>query len=325
MRRALVVALAVGAAFAVAAVLAALDDPSGFRNSDGRSFEHVASNPFGDGRVLADDPFVDGTAYRMGRVLYPLLAWVLAAGQSGLVLTTLVVVAVAGFAASVFVAAVLAQMRGRPAVLGVVVVCTPFAIRWLFQPWAVAEPLVLALLLGVAWAYMTDRRSLAIGLLALAILGRESVAVVLVPLLWIEWRRVGARNAARWLLALVPYAAWVAWLGLRVGTLPFLDPAPSRRGALGWPLMPMVDVVTAPFGTWQGLAILAGVVTLVVAVFVALRSSWTPVTQMGLALSAVVACFGPSVWGLWGEALRVMAPAQALVLLALAVGVSGRG
>jgi hypothetical protein len=319
--RAAVLALVVGALFGVATLARTGDAPSPYRNSDGRAFEHVAQDPFGDGAGLARD---DGTAYRMGRILSPAAAWVLALGRPAGVMTALMALAIFGFAMSVFFAALLVRSRGAPIGIALAVVCTPFAYFWLFDPTAVADPLVLALLLAAALAYIHDRSALAVVLAALVVLGRESAAIAFVPLAFIDWRREGARYASRWLLALVPYAAWCLWLRLRVGELPFFDPAAARRDAFRFPGVGVIDTFTSSIGLYNELVVLVGLCTVIAAIYVSIRMAWTPVTAMALALAVVIVCFGPSVWGLWGEALRVMATAQAFVLLALAVGIAQR-
>ena len=72
---------------------------------------------------------------------------------------------------------------------------------------------------------------------------REAAVLALVPLAAATVRRRGWRNALPWLATPVPLVLWWTWVRARVGQWPFLDPSPSRRDALSWPLGGVVQVV----------------------------------------------------------------------------------
>src|SRR5215470_439191 len=75
-------------AAAVTAVMIAVVSAQGYGallRSDAQHFYRVALDPFGDGRIFAGSEEGAGTAYRYGRILFPLAAWVLALGQRRLI------------------------------------------------------------------------------------------------------------------------------------------------------------------------------------------------------------------------------------------------
>jgi hypothetical protein len=73
-------------------------------------------------------------------------------------------------------------------------------------------------------------------------------------------------------------------------------------------------------GPYTGLFILA-VLTVGAAGWLQTRRRWFPLTQGAMLLSLLNLCLKPGVLRYWGDALRVMGPAQVLVLLAM-VGTS---
>ena len=108
--------------------------------------------------------------------------------------------------------------------------------------------------------------------------------------------------------AFVPLAAWYLWVDVRVGGWPFADPAASRRDALALPFTALHLARPA--------VLLIGAVTVVAAVLATRRTRWFPIVPGAVCLAALIPCYGPSVWALSGEALRVMVPAQVLLILA---------
>src|SRR6476659_4611048 len=86
--------------------------------SDAQHFYRVALDPFGDGRIFAGATEWTGTAYRYGRILFPLAAWVLALGQRQLIPVTLPLVYIGGILLFATLACARSARAGRPPILG---------------------------------------------------------------------------------------------------------------------------------------------------------------------------------------------------------------
>jgi hypothetical protein len=289
-----------------------------YGHSDAPWFLAVAKHPFGSGHPFPGDPLIQGVAYRYGRIMLPLFGWLLGAGQPRAVPWSLAI----AFALSVWLlGSVLAEVAGRSrlrrAASAVLLAC-PFTLLWLNAPAVVSEPLAAGL---VILAYLFDRdgnqRAARISAAA-ALLTRESALLAIVPLIARAWKTDGRSGLRRWMMVGLPYAAWSLWVLLRVGALPVFDPASDRRRAF-----------VAPFVGWFGLlrqhpagaqifALVIGVLTIAAALTVLARSprprmfAWAAVSS-----SVIIACFGPSVWNLPTEALRVMLPTHALFIVAI--------
>jgi hypothetical protein len=192
---------------------------------DGQWFFYIAHDPF----LRAPDPetFLDLPAYRYARILYPLLAWMLALGQPAALPWSLL--AVNYLAALVGTVACIDLLRQ----LG--------ASRWLALAYAfsppvligvtasLAEPTALALAVaGIALA-LRGRHWPAGIVLALAVLAREPsillpVGFGLYALARLDWRR-----AVAYLLPLAAPIAWHLWIWVKVGVLPSAQ-SPSNFG-----------------------------------------------------------------------------------------------
>ena len=318
----------VGVIGAVVMVIVALTSPSGslFR-SDALYFRLVAEHPFGNAHALATHVASAGDAYRYGRILYPLVAWILAVGNTGWVHWTLPVVDLAALVVLAAVAAELVARRGRPVERALVILLVPGV--WLTVAIAFSEVFVLALVLVLYLAVVDGRSRVApfvVG--ALALLARETAALAIAPLVLVALRDRRWRDVGAWALTVVPLVVWWAWVRHAVGQWPPLDPSVSRREALSYPLGGVIRVIhegahADHFAAWAlGAATVAG------AIYVFARARWFPITAGALLYGLLIVCFGPNAMRFSGEAIRLMAPAQALTLLALAarpaVRVSGR-
>lgn len=148
---------------------------------DGQFYYLLALNPFTPHPALPGAHF-DIPAYRAQRILYPLLAWALSlGGRPTLVPTMLVVVNLAAIIAIGWLAATLAQRFGAQPCWGVLVAFYPGLLLSLARD--LAEPLALACALaGLLFAH--DRRwGWAAAALSLAILARETTALIALALL----------------------------------------------------------------------------------------------------------------------------------------------
>jgi hypothetical protein len=316
-------ALAVGAAAAAIAALAMMVNVVQhgqdylFRN-DAEFFWVVARDPFGSGDLFRPVAAITGNAYRYGRPLYPVLAWLLALGRPSVVRTTMMVVELLSFGAMVALAAELVARRGRRPFDAMAVLLVPGV--WWAVIIAISEPLVMALMLLVFVLHHDGRRGWALVAAAALLLTRETAVLALLPLAWADARRVGWVRAAAWLgAALVPLAAWWTWVRVRVGAWPFLDPSESRRGALDLPLRGYLRFrgdVTA--GHVLAFALVAA--TVVAAIWVWRRRPWFPITDAALLFAVLLLFLGPNATRFPGEVLRLMMPAQVLVALAIIAG-----
>ena len=286
------------------------------RISDGPFFLAVGRHPFAGGG-LPGNPLVYGVAYRYGRILFPLTGWLVALGRPSWVPATLVGVYVVSFGAWVAFAAEHLRRNGRRPVLALWILALPFALLAFIQPVLVSEPMAGALLLLVYLYEREGRRRAALAVAALLILTREPMVLALLPLMWTGWkaRRVAAMRD--WALVVAPYAAWMMWVRLRVGQFPFLDPSISRRQALAVPFVGWTSVLrSGPSGT-QEVGVVIALVTVLAAVVIALRGRWRyPLTHGALALCLIVPFLGVSVFRFSGEAVRVLAPIQSVLLIA---------
>lgn len=305
------VALGAGAVFTLAALA---EQRSLAIGSDGPHFEAVAGDLFGDGSAIRA-PSINGTAYRYGRVLYPLLSWLTVGGQSHFIRLGLGIVFSVSLGAAVVLAAWLLEQRGRNPYGALIVLATPFVLLWLRDPVYVADPTALALVLAVYVAFACRRDGYGRGLAALAFLARETTVLALLPVIWRDVRHGSTRSRVGWVAAAGPYLAWSVWLRARMGTWPFTDPAPSRRDALGAPVVSIVDAVGRSSDGRLALSVGIGIATFVLA-FVGWRvRSWFPIAA-GAALSAVIVPFlGSNAWPFPFEVSRVLFTAQVLAAL----------
>ena len=309
------IAAAIVAAVVMVVMVATKGQKSLFRN-DAEFYWLVARDPFGDGAVFI--PFQEemGRAYRYGRILFPAIAWVLAAGQASIVPWTLMVVDVLAFGATVWLAAELCALRGRTH-RGLAVLLVPA--MWVALVIAVSEPLVFALILGTYLLWLRGQRAPALLVAAALLLAREAAAVALLPILWRDLRERGVRVLAGWALVPVPLLAWWVYVRARVGEWPFLDDSISRREALSPPLGGALTIVREGASGDHVVAFVLGALTIACAVWVARRFVWWPISQGALAYALLLLLLGPNAWRYPGEAIRLMGPAQILIVLAVAV------
>ncbi len=305
------VALGTGAVFAIAVTT---HQHSLDLASDSPHFEAIARHPWGDGSDIIA-PSINGTAYRYGRILYPLLAWAIAGGQSQLIRLSLSIVFSVSLGVAVGLAAWLLAQRGRNPHAALAILATPFVLLWLRDPVFVADPTAMALVLAVYVAFTCRRDGIGRGLAALAFLTRETTVLAFLPVIWRDLRHGTNRGRLGWVAAAVPYLGWAVTLRIRMDSWPFTDPAPSRREALALPMTGIMDGVGRASDGQLALGVAIGVGSLALA-WVGWRArSWFPVAA-GAALSACVIPFlGPNVWPFPFELSRVLFVVQVLGVL----------
>lgn len=182
-------------------------DPQGTEGYDGQFVYYIAIDP--DPAHVA--PKLDVPAYRYQRILYPMMARLLAAGDPKWIPWTLIVIAVAAHTAGTLAVTGLMADYGQP---------TRYALAYGLWAGLVAaaaldlhEPLAYALV-AAAWLARRKRRTLlGAGLMGLALFAKETSLVF-----WGAWLAADlvasqTRRRAAWLaLAAAPFALWQIWL-----------------------------------------------------------------------------------------------------------------
>ena len=295
-------------------------------SGDPLSFLRVGRDPFGDGDALQADAAVHGIAYRYGRILFPLLGWVVAGGHGPHLAWTLPLVAVAAFGACAAIAAVLAHDAGQPPVRGLAVAAVPTLVTPTVMVYG--EAVAFALLLGTYALYLRRHVRAAWVAAALVPLAREALLLALLPLAFDRIRTRGARAVLALLSAVLPAAVWCTWVRWRIGDFPMLDDSVSRREALGLPFAGTVRAISEgpPFVVGVAAVLTAAVaaVTFVVAVIVVVRHRTDRLlSAAALVTAALGLCLGAQAYRFPIDGLRVLAPPH--VLLAVIAVRANRG
>lgn len=304
-------------ALGVLATLIAVGPHVFYGHGDAELFRAVAWSPLGDGRHFPGDPLAQGVAYRYGRIFFPFLGWFFGFGRRAWITWSLAVVYAASVGAWIAATAEhLARGRRDPR-LALLVLLLPFTLVWARLPIVVGEPLAGALVL-ITYLYAEDRKHVrAIVAAALTILTREALAIAFVPLIWRSYRERGVRGLGQWGLAFVPYSIWSLSVRVRMGHFPFLDPASTRRYAVALPFVGWIQALRDHVGHGAAAGLVIGGATIVVALVTAVRDRGrSPIVQGALITCGFILCYGWAVWEYSTEAVRVMAPAQAMLLVA---------
>jgi hypothetical protein len=284
---------------------------------DGQFYYRLALAPFATdthiGGVVFDHP-----AWRMQRILLPVLARMLALGQPVAIPWALLGVNLAAVFAIAWLASALARRCSLPAVF-------PAAIAF-WPGWQIAlehdttEIVATALLLAAVTAYLRERVAVYAVLLASASLARETAILAGAGILLVEgWRLLHGPRPRRWgravcaLLALLPFLVWRQIVAAR------WQGAAQAHGIAhnaGWPLLGWVQAIAAnilnrgvgaapaPHGRMMRLTILAGIAMVTLVTIPALRAAWRGLADdrvagpaLGwlfiLALMAVLTANGP--------------------------------
>jgi hypothetical protein len=278
---------------------------------DGQYYYRLALDP---GLTRDVGITLDKPAYRQQRLLYPLLAHVLALGQDDWVPASLLVLNVFGLALLGVLGALYARDMGLSPWYGLGLALFPGFAFTLARD--LAEILEACLLVGCALALRRDRAAAAAVLLALAVLTRETAVVLAATLLavalWSRLRR-GYWPAALTAAGLCGLACSVLVqvdVGLRWGGLPVLNGSAN----LAWPFSAPLQYVTT-VGTLGRLefAWFAGVVGCALLS----RPTKAPLVGNALRLSllpylALLVCLSWLVWA--GDVAWLRAGTEAFVL-----------
>jgi hypothetical protein len=203
---------------------------------DGQFFYRLALNPLNFHHtaygITMDRP------YRYMRIGYPVLTWLVSAGQHFLVPVMLVVINIAAIGALGYLGAIFAARGGRHALAGLLIPGYFGLLTSLSRD--TAEPLAAVCLLAGLLAVRSRRPVLAAVLLAYGALTRETVmvavaAIAIMRVIGILRRRTtGARPSREDLAWLVPSAAFAAWqvvVKAATGSVPLLADGGRNAGA----------------------------------------------------------------------------------------------
>lgn len=159
---------------------------------------------------------------RYQRILYPVLVWLLALGQDGLIPLMMSLVNVLAIGVGTWLMALWLAELGRPPWLALFYGLSLGHV--LVIQYALPGAVALLFSLAGAYAYLQrGRAGLAMVLFTLALLARETSVLLLAPLvLWTLYKR-RFKEMIILGLALAPYLAWIGALWLRFGSLEMME------------------------------------------------------------------------------------------------------
>jgi hypothetical protein len=270
---------------------------------DGQFYYRMALAPF-DLRQPLYGVKMDEPAYRMQRIVYPMLAWAVSLGQPRLVPLALLLINLVGIAAIAFLAARLARRLELPAIAPVAIMLWPGFLVTLTHD--TTEILSAAFIMAALDRYFAGRLLGFVILGAIATLTREIGVLVLGGLFVYEVLSRRPRRAIACALAVVPFLVWRQLQTIIWGTVP----SSAAMDALTWPLVGLVQTFASilsgayviPTGirgvimrayAFVSIAFLVAFSALMVSRFIsgrkALVAAWLPL----IALMSILAANGP--------------------------------
>lgn len=310
-RRGLILAMVVAGAVAAGALFAA-------------SRGHVDRMAYGDGliyRYVAEhlttppnqvDPVVSsrGSSLRYGRVGFPLLIWLTAAGHNAAMpYTQAILIILAAGAAG----AATSKIFPRAGPVGALIcfVAPGFALSVVG---GYGEVLATALALWAVLLVERRRYLAAAVLLALAMLTRENAGAVLIGILAWEVVHKRGRNASVLLLSVVPVGAWYVFVDQRFGHFPLLDPyLRQTTDTIATPFVAVWHSITS--GTSASIAVAAVHLILALVAFFLWRKDLLAAVAAASGLQVLAS--GPFAWHFIGDAMRAFTFLELFLLLTL--------
>lgn len=304
--------------------------PVGPTGYDGQFYYRLALDPFSSSRTVHGIAF-DAPAYRYQRIGYPLIVWLLSAGQQSLVPALLIGVNYVGICLVPLLAGRYGVHVGRHAWWGALIGVYPGFIYTITRD--LTEIVAVVFLLAGLLALRLRRDVLAGVMLAAAVLTRETTLLVSGAGLLVALacrRRPGATGVRPWrpfAAAVLVYAVWQLVMVALWG-VPSVAAGSSTLGApfrgLGGLVQDVSALSTAIRWIWAAeLLLLAGLAIVVAASLRATRAG--PVVALAWCLYAAFAVFySGSVWE--GDTAFLRALTEFFVLGALCLmGAPGRG
>jgi len=202
---------------------------------DGQFYYRLALDPLTNQRVEYGIT-IDHPAYRQQRILYPVLARIVALGANSRVPWSMIMVNYLAVCGLAFSAARLAGLFAMPAIYGLVIPFFPGVLLGLVRD--LPDPLAISLMVFSLYLLHSRHITFAACMLALAVLTRETVILLAAALfLHSGWRALRRQSAwtesVRLAIPLAAYAAWQLWLFARWG---ILAAAAASGSLLGFPL-----------------------------------------------------------------------------------------
>lgn len=243
--------------------------PSGY---DGQQYAALATDPFL--REFDTTKAFDAPAYRAGRILFPLLAWLLALGHAGPAIIAYQLLCWGLGLAAVFLVARWLAAEGRSPWWALPLVCSAGLAAAMIR--STPDAAALALVLAALFLHARGRFVPALAMGIAAVLAREVSYLVALAIAVEELRRRRvARVAAFVLIPLAPLAAWHLYLRSVLGA-----PRPSsvRTFAIPFSWVPrkLSAVLAASAISWQEVfGLLAIAATAIAFILVASRpAAW---------------------------------------------------
>ena len=180
--------------------------PSGY---DGQQYAALATDPLL--RDFDTTRAFDAPVYRAGRILIPLLAWLLALGHASPAIVAYQLLCWGLGVAAVFVVARWLAAEGRSPWWALPLVCSAGLAAAMMR--STPDAAALALMLAALFLHARGRFVPAVVMAVAAVLARETSYLAALAIAFEElWRRRVARAAAFVLIPLVPLAAWHLYL-----------------------------------------------------------------------------------------------------------------
>jgi hypothetical protein len=250
-----------------------------------------------------------GTSLRYGRIGFPALIWAAAGGHppampySQPVLTIVIAGAASAGAVAFFPAA-----GGLSAFLPFLAPGFPLAIAGGY-----AEILAIALSVWAVWFMVAQRPWVASMLLGVAVLTKENAVFVLAGLaLWAMFRR-RLRSAFILALSLIPVIGWYAYIAIRYGHIPPLDPyLRVTTTTVGPPVVSLARSLHHAASTESFVMTVLHLGLLVVALLIARHSLLGLIAAVA---SLQVLIVGPFGWKFIGDAARISSTFELFTIL----------
>lgn len=184
---------------------------------DGQFYYYIAHDPFILGQSFNH---IDFPAYRYQRIIYPLAAWLLSAGQSQFIPYMMVAVNLLGIlAGTYFVILILKHFRRSPW-YGLF-----YASFWGFLLCllrSLPEPLAITFMVLAVWAYLKNKFLWQVIALSLAALTQETTLLVAMAFLFCFFRQKDFRRSLYMLIPALAYLLWQFYIYLHFQTFSFL-------------------------------------------------------------------------------------------------------